>query len=160
VFIGAFFKAHRHLRRLSIVLVAAVGLYTVVGFLVVPAVARSVGQRKLSELLHRPVTIDQIRLNPYALSATIRGLRIGDRAGGKDLFALKEVYVNLQLASVWKGGVVVKQVRVVEPAIHVVRTAQDRYNFSDIVDELAAAPASPHPEAKPVRFSVSRRVNG
>ncbi len=154
-----FLRTHRRLRWFSIGLGVSVVLYTVVGFLVIPAVARSVGQSKLSELLHRPVTIEQIRLNPYALSATIRGLRIGDRDGGPDLFALKEVYVNLQLASVWKGGVVVQQVRVVEPAIHVARTAEDRYSFSDIVDTFAATPASPSPppdpDAKPAGFSVS-----
>jgi hypothetical protein len=157
--IRTFLRAHRHLRRFSIGLGVAAVVYTVLGFLVIPAVARSVGQRKLSELLHRPVTIEQIRLNPYALSATVRGLRIGDRDGGADLFALKELYVNLQLASVWKGGAVVQQVRVVEPVIHVVRTAEDRYSFSDIVDALAAAPTAPSPppapDAKPARFSVS-----
>jgi len=157
VSIQSFFKAHRHLRRLSIAVGVVVVLYTVLGFLVIPAVVRSIGQRKLSELLHRQVTIEQLRLNPYALSATVRGLRIVDRDGTRDLFTLKEVYVNLQLASVWQGGVVVKQVRVVEPTINVVRTAEDRYNFSDILDDLAAAPPSPRPppNAKPARFSVS-----
>ena len=111
--IRQFFKSHRHLRRLSIAAVVAVVLFTVSGFLVIPALARTLGQRKLSELLHRQVTIEQVRLNPYALSATVRGLRIRDRDGARDLFTLKEVYINLQLASVFKGGVVIQQVRVV-----------------------------------------------
>jgi len=133
-----------------------VALYTLVGFLVLPALARSIGQRKLSELLHRQVSIAQVRLNPYALSATVRGLRIVDRDGARDLFTLKEVYVNLGIASVFKGGVVVQQVRVVEPRLDLVRIADDRYNFSDIVDDLSSgSTASPSPGAKPTRFSVS-----
>ena len=73
------------------------------------------------------------------------------------LFSLKEVYVNLQLVSLFKGGVVVRQVRVVEPTAYLVRTAEDRYNFSDILDDLAKEPASPPPPAgtKPARFSLS-----
>jgi hypothetical protein len=157
--IGTFFKIHRHFRRLLIGVASTVVLYTVLGFLVVPALARSIGQSKLSEFLHRQVTIEQVRLNPYALTATIRNLRIRDRDGIRDLFAFKEVYVNLQIASVFKGGVVIRQLRVVEPAISLVRTAEDRYNFSDILDDLAAAPAAPapppSPDAKPARFSLS-----
>ena len=155
--IGSFLRAHARFRRLSIGVVVSLALFTVLGFLVAPALARSIGQRKLSEFLHRQVTIDQVRINPYALSATLRGVRIRDRDGARDLFALKELYVNLQLASLFKRGVVIQQVRVVEPAISLVRTAEDRYNFSDILDELAAQPPSPPPppDEKPARFSLS-----
>jgi len=129
-----------------------VALYTLVGFWVLPALARSIGQRKLSELLHRQVSIAQVRLNPYALSATVRGLRIVDRDGARDLFTLKEVYVNLGIASVFKGGVVVQQVRVVEPRLDLVRIADDRYNFSDIVDDLSSGSTASPPINPRVRF--------
>lgn len=161
--IRSFFRARRHLRRLSIAVAIAVAIYTLVGFLLIPALARSIGQRKLSELLHRQVTIDAVRLNPYALSATVRGLRVRDRDGARDLFSLKEVYVNLAIASIFKGGIVVQQLRVDTPAVDLIRTAEDRYNFSDVVDDLAAGPPAPsHPDGKPARFSVSniQLVNG
>ncbi len=154
-----FVKDHRHLRRLAIAGVVAVVFYTLLGFLVVPALARSIGQRKLSELLHRQVTITQVRLNPYALSATVRGLRIRDRDGTADLFSLAEVYVNVGIASLFKGGVVVQQVSVVEPTVNLVRTAEDRTNLSDILDEFSSGPKTtpPAPPSKdePTRFSVS-----
>ncbi len=155
--IRSFLASHRYLRRLLLVSVVAGALFTVLGFLVIPALARSIGQRKLSEFLHRQVTIESLRFNPYALSATIRGLRIRDRDGARDLFTLKEAYVNLQLASLFKGGVVVKQVRVVEPTVSLVRVGEDRYNFSDILDDLAKMPPAPPPpaDAKPARFSLS-----
>lgn len=152
----SFLKGHRRIRRLLIGIAVSLALFTLLGFLVVPAVARSVAQTKLSELLHRQVTIEAVRLNPYALSATVRGLRIRDRDGARDLFALKEVYVNLQLASLFKGGVVIRQVRVVQPVAHLVRTDESRYNFSDILDDQAQRPAAPPPpDAKPTRFSLS-----
>jgi uncharacterized protein involved in outer membrane biogenesis len=164
--IRTFWKAHRWIRRLTISGVVLLILFTVTGFFIVPAVARSVGQSQLSRLLHRQVTIDEVRLNPFALSATVRGLRIRDRDGARDLFALKEAYVNVQLASVWKRALVLQQLHIVEPAISVVRTAPDRYNFSDIIDEQAAQPAAPPPPpppaAQPARFSLSNieLVNG
>jgi uncharacterized protein involved in outer membrane biogenesis len=156
--VRTFFKNHRHLRRLTIAGVVTVVLYTLLGFLLVPALARSIGQSKLSELLHRQVTIGEVRLNPFALSATVRGLRIRDQDGAADLFSLTEVYVNLGIASLYKGGVVVQQVSVVEPTINLVRTAEDRTNLSDILEGFASEPKTPSPppsEGKPTRFSVS-----
>jgi len=158
--LGAWWKAHRWVRRGVIGGAVCLVLFTATGFLVAPAVARRVGEQQLSKLLHRQVTIEAVRLNPFALSATVRGLRIQDRDGTRDLLAFKEVYANLELASLWKRGLVVKQARLVEPAIRIVRTAPDRYNFSDILDELAApsSPAPPPPKkeaGEPARFSVS-----
>ena len=155
--IAAFIKEHRFLRRLLIGAAAFLALYTVLGFLVIPIVARKIAQSQLSQLLHRQVTIEALRLNPYALSVTVQGLRIHDREGAPDMFSLKRLYVNVQLASLFKGGVVIRQVRIEEPAVHLVRIAEDRYNFSDIVDDLAKTPAARPPAAatKPTRFSLS-----
>ena len=155
--IAAFIKKHRFLRRLLIGAAAFVALYTVLGFLVIPIVARKITQSKLSQLLHRQVTIEALQLNPYTLSVTVRGLRIYDAEGAPDLFSLKRLYVNLQLASLFKGGVVIRQVRIEEPAVHLVRIAVDRYNFSNMVDDLAKTPAAPPPAVatKPTRFSLS-----
>lgn len=52
--------------------VGAVALVGVAGFLVAPPLVKSVAETKLSELLHRPVSIEGLSINPYALSA--RGL--------------------------------------------------------------------------------------
>jgi len=154
---GSFLRKHRRVRRLLVGVAVSLALFTALGFVVVPAVARRVAETKLSELLHRQVTIEAVRLNPYALSATVRGLRIRERGSVRDFFTLKEVYVNLQLASLFKGGIVVRQARVVEPVAHLVRIDEERYNFSDILDDLAKGPPAPPPRAdsKPARFSLS-----
>ncbi len=44
-------------------------LVGVVGFLLAPPLVRSVAQSTLSDLLHRPVSIEGVSINPYALSA-------------------------------------------------------------------------------------------
>jgi flagellar motor protein MotB len=147
---------HPRLRRLLWAVVVTLVLFTVLGFLVAPPVARSFAESKLSALLHREVTIGQVRVNPYALSVTVRGFRIRDADKARDLLVFKELYANVEAASLFKGGVVVKQVRLVEPAIGLVRLTEDRYNFSDILDDFTKEPAKPKdPKAKPARFSVN-----
>jgi uncharacterized protein involved in outer membrane biogenesis len=157
--VRSFLKAHSVVRRLLVASAVALVLYTVAGFLIVPALARSVGERKLSELLHRQVSIGSIRFNPYSLSATVRDLRVRDHQGAPDLLTLKELYVDVQLASLWKRGLVVRQLRVVEPAICVARTAPNRYSFSDILDSFESPPSAPSPPSQPagepMRFSLS-----
>ena len=46
-------------------------VYTLVGFFALPPIVKLVLEKKLPGALHRQVTIDKIRLNPYALSVAV-----------------------------------------------------------------------------------------
>ena len=72
--------------------------YAVIGFLILPPIIRSVAVKQLSSQLGREVSIDQIKINPFALSTTVRGLRIKDPDGGT-LLSWDEFYVNFELSS-------------------------------------------------------------
>jgi len=45
-----------------------------------------------------------VRVNPYALSVTVRGLRIRDADKARDLLAFKELYANVEAASLFKAA--------------------------------------------------------
>src|SRR5262249_54554568 len=47
--------------------------YTIAGFLIVPPIVRAVAAGQLSKQLNRKVSIAKVKLNPYTMSATIRG---------------------------------------------------------------------------------------
>ena len=51
--------------------------YTLLGFLILPPIIRAVAVKQLSKQLERDVSIEKVKLNPYTLSATIRGLLSG-----------------------------------------------------------------------------------
>src|ERR1700722_9535317 len=72
--------------------------YAVSGFLILPPIVRVVAVRQLSRQLDREVSIQRIKINPFALSATVRGLLIKDK-DGKPFISWDEVYVNFQLSS-------------------------------------------------------------
>jgi len=123
-------------RRLKIPLLGIFGviaLYTVIGFLVFPMVAKSVLTEQLSDLLKRPVSIEKIKTNPYVLSVTIKGLDVKDR-DDKRFLSLDEFFINLQLSSLFKKAVVIHRVRMVKPYLRVVRTEKETFNFSDLTD--------------------------
>ena len=116
---------------------AAVG---VAGFLIAPPLVRSVAQSTLSDLLHRPVSIEGVSINPYTLSAEVRGFRMQERDSDATAASFTSLYVNVGLESLFRGGVVVEELKLVEPVIRVVRLEGRRFNWSDVIDEILNKP--------------------
>src|ERR1039458_767585 len=73
-------------------------VYTVVGFLVAPAVIKSQMLKRLPALLHRPVAVAQVKVNPYALSLTIRGLAVNEKDGAA-FAGFDELYAQIDRKS-------------------------------------------------------------
>src|SRR5208283_6037972 len=84
-------------------------VYSVVGFFLIPPILKSVLTTKLSEVLHRQVAIRQIKVNPFALSVTVRGFLIKERNGRDTFVSFDELYLNLQSISVLKRGPVLSE---------------------------------------------------
>lgn len=137
-------------------------LFTVVGFLVLPPIVKSVLVNRLSKMLGRPVVVAQVRTNPFALSATVRGLRVGD-LDGQTLLAWDQLYVNLRVLSFVTRGWSFDAIELDHPSGRLVMKPDGSLNISDIVQRLTAptpgaAPAKP---AAPIAIRIQRlRVNG
>ena len=138
-------------RRLAIGAAAAIALFAVVGFWVVPPIARHVAEKQLGDLLGRKVTIARVRVNPFALSITVEGLQVFETDGSSPFVGFRKLYVNAQLSSVYRRAPVIKEMTLDGLRVSVARlkgTADDLtdvadYNFSDILARLAARPAAP-----------------
>ena len=55
--------------------------YAIVGFLIVPPIIRVVAVKQLRQLLGREVSIEKVRVNPFALSGSICGFLVKDLDG-------------------------------------------------------------------------------
>ena len=145
-------------RRYGLWLLAMVVLFGVLGFLALPPLVRHVAVDKLSEALHRPVAIRRVAINPFALSLTVEGVDVKEREGGETFAGFESLYLNLQSSSLFRGGPVVDEIRLAGPRVRVVRLAGNRYNFSDLVDELMAGPdekEEAREEKTPLAFSLN-----
>ena len=148
-------------KKTAIILAGLLLVYALAGFIIIPLVLESILPDKLSETLHRPVTVENIRLNPFALTAAVEGLDIRDKNASDPFAAFDELFVNIQTLSLFKLGLVAKEVRLVRPDIHIVRTGQTEFNFSDLLPEKDPdAPPDPPAESpehdkKPFQFSIS-----
>jgi len=127
-------------------------LYAILGFLVAPPIVRSQLERALTEELGRMVTIERVRINPFAFSASVHGFRVKERDGGADAIAFEDLYANFTLSSIFRLAPVVEALRVVKPSIRVVRNEDKSYSFQDIIDRFANRPAAP--PGPPPRIAV------
>jgi hypothetical protein len=144
-------------RKLALWILGLVLFYTIMGYLILPPIVRAVAVKQLSKQLDREVTIQKIKINPYALSTTIRGLLIKDK-DGEPFISWDEVYVNLQLSSFFGHPWVFKEISLAKPYARVQVNKDYTLNFSDLVAKFstnapAAAPATP---PKPLALRIGR----
>jgi hypothetical protein len=147
-----FFSAAR-VRRTALWLAGIVGLVAAVGFGVAPPIVRSQAEKVLTRELGRVTTIEKVAINPFAPSITVSGFKVLEADGKEAFLSFDELFVRASYTSVFRLAPVIDAVRLSKPQVRIVRTAAQRFNFSDIQDKLAAAPNSDE-APKPLRFAV------
>ena len=123
-------------RKLALWILGSVISYTLLGFLILPPIIRAVAVKQLSKQLDREVSIEKVKLNPYALSATVRGLLIKDK-DGEPFVSWDEVYVNLQLGSFFGHPWVFSEISTVKPFVRVQMNKDYTLNFSDLITKFS-----------------------
>lgn len=152
------FHPRRLVRDWRAWVVAVFLLYTIVGFLVVPPVAKHQARKQVRELLGCELTIRSIRFNPFTFNTTVRGFALADR-GGQPLASFDEAFVNFAPWPLVKKTVVLEEVRVTAPVLTVRMREDMRVNLLDLVpaaaDTVAAAGKKPPMLVRVDRASVS-----
>ena len=139
------------LRRLAYALGALVVLWGLTWALV-PSIAKSQAQTRLSALLGRAVTIGAIEFAPWSLELTVRDLAVAKADGSGPQFSVARVYVDAELQSLLRLAPVVDAVTVEAPTVHLTHTGKGQYDIDDIVQRLKAP--TDEPAGEPLRFAV------
>jgi hypothetical protein len=130
----------------------ALVVYTAVGFLVAPAVIKSQLLKRLPAMLGRPVAVASVKVNPYALSLTVRGLAVNEK-NGAPFAGFDEFYARLKYASFFQRGWAVQEISLTHPFAGLVRGQDGKLNFDDIAATLnppASTPATASKSALPL----------
>lgn len=157
-------KAMPRWQKLVTAAVACLLIYTVIGFLILPPIVKSVLQKKLSENLHRQTVIEDIDLNPYALSCLVEGLVMKAREGSGIFISFDKLYMNLETVSLFKWALITKEIRLEQPYLNLIREEETLYNFSDLLEESKGEDSEKEvsePE-EPTRFALNniQVING
>jgi hypothetical protein len=123
-------------------IVAAIVLYALIGFLVVPWIVKNLIEKKSVELVKRQATVEKVRCNPFALSLTIEGFSIPDRPGSV-LLSWDRLYANAQVSSLFRWAATLKELTIENPYVALRRFEDGSVNVLEVMEDL------PEPEPKP-----------
>lgn len=115
-------------------------LYALVGFVVVPLIARQAIVDQIQQQLGLTATLTDVDVNPFALSARLREFSIAGR-DGEPLIAFDRLDVNGELSSIFNRALTLREVRLVRPFVNVVRDASGTPNLRALIP-----PPDPEPK--------------
>jgi hypothetical protein len=144
--------SRRHL-AIGAASLAAAAIAMIVGlWLGVPAALRWGIETVAAREIGRPIQVGEIRFNPFKLQLEVRDLSVGGSSGeAQPLLSLGELHAQISVGSVWRLAPIVKSLRLQTIRVNVARLEANRFNFSDIIERLAAKPS----DGEPARFSVN-----
>ncbi|MHC1697215.1 MAG: DUF748 domain-containing protein [Geobacteraceae bacterium] len=101
--------------------------------LLLPGILRNVITGKLEETTGRKASIGRITLNPFTWSAEVSHFRLAEKGEDKTFVSFSSARVKLSPASLTKRAFIVSKLQLSRPQVNIVRTAANRYNFSDLL---------------------------
>jgi len=147
-------KLRPRLKKIFVGLIIFFAAFTLLGFFALPPMLKYILAKKLSENLHRGVTINQIKINPYALSIAVRGLTVKDKDSSETFVSCEEIFLNLQSLSALKRAIILSEIRLSQPFIKITQHPDRSYNFSDLIEKKETKPPEKE-KSKPLNFSIN-----
>jgi len=148
------------MKKILIASVVLVLVFILTGFFVVPPVLKSLLVKNLSEKLHRSVSLEAIGFNPFTLALSVKGFSVKERQGADTFVSFQELMVNLEAMSLPRRALIIDEIKLVKPYVHVSRDREGAYNFADLLP--GEKPAAAKKEEKPFHFSFNniRLIDG
>ena len=141
-------------------LLAALALYSLLGFFILPGVALRIANQQLAQYATVPAQLQRIELNPFSLELTVWGLQIGDP--GKEQVGFERLYANLQLDSLWSGALHLDSVELVKPRTELLFAKDGSLNLTQLfkLPPSEAKPEAPASDPFPLRIGSIRLSDG
>ncbi len=127
-------------------------LYALFGFGIAPLIARSVIVNQVHEQLGLTATLDDVDINPFALSARLSKFTLDD-AKGERLLSFDAFIANVQLSSLVNRALTFSELRLVNPVVRAVRGADGKVNLAALIPP-AEPNAKSKPESPPMRLII------
>ena len=129
-----------------------IAFYTLFGFVIAPVIVRHVIVDQVHTQLGLAATLDDVDINPYALSARLEKFSLADARGAK-LVAFDSFTANVQLSSIFNRALTFSELTLEHPFVSVVRGEDRKLNLAALVPPPDPT-AKPEPEAAPFRMII------
>ncbi|MGV6396727.1 DUF748 domain-containing protein [Pseudomonas caspiana] len=139
--------------RAAVTLLIVFGLYSVLGFLILPGVGLRIANQQLANYATVPAKLERIEFNPYSLELTLWGLNIG--TPGKEQVGFEKLYANLQIDSLWTRALHLQAVELIKPKTELLFGKDGTLNLTQLFKLPAGEPA---PEDEPASKPFPLRI--
>lgn len=123
-------------------------IYSLIGFFLLPPIIKWQLLKRLPETTKRQAALRQVKVNPWTLSLTLRGLALTE-PDGRPFASWEELYVNFQASSLFRWAWTFDRIRLVEPKAEVIVFPDGRLNFANMLGQ--GTKAAPGPAEQPAR---------
>ena len=128
-------------RRLLLGIIALLlALYGGFGYWIAPDIAREQIVKHLSEALQRKVTLEAVRINPFALSVKLSKFAI-EETDGEPIVAFDELYVNFSSTSLIRFAWTFSEIRLTRPRVALVIRPDGSLNVAALGSKAPKAEA-------------------
>ena len=134
-----FFKNHAKKLTVSISILTFVLIFSIIAL---PLIISPIAEKQLTKALNREVKIGRISLNPIVLSVQIDSFSIKEIQSKENFLTFDRLYINLQLISLIKRGLIIKDIVLDNPFVSVSRNSDSTYSFSDLIKPSAKKDSS------------------
>jgi hypothetical protein len=127
-------------RFLAGLVVGLVGLYALVGFLLLPYLIKAYGVPAASEQLQHPVVLREVAFNPFTLALRLNGLEVREQ-DQTPIIGFEEFVVNVRATTLFFQTLGFDEIRLVMPFVAAKVNREGKLNLLGLVppsDEAAA----------------------
>jgi len=123
------------------VLSGLVALYAVIGFFVVPPIAKSQIVKLARSKLHREASVQKIAFNPFTLTGRIEGLKLSDR-DGVPLAGADEIRADFEVSGLFRRAWRFREIAIRALDLRPRILADGKLSISDLLEPTPGEPAS------------------
>jgi hypothetical protein len=145
----------RRVPRWLLVVGSLIALYALFGFVVLPRILKAQLESRLPPLLHRKVAVREVAFNPFDVSLALRGFVISEK-DGSTLLGFEELYVDVAMLRMVRGGVRIAEIRLVQPQVGVSILEGGKLSIADLLEPKEGAAKSDAEKAEAAKAEAAK----
>jgi uncharacterized protein involved in outer membrane biogenesis len=145
----------RRIPRWAKIAAGVVAVYAALGFLLVPYILRKQLEAKLPPLLHRPVSVREVRFNPFDIALTVRGFSVREQDGA-NFVSFEELRVDLAFLRLLTGRIRFEEISLQKPAIDFALLKGGKLSFADLLEGQPDKQPEPKSDKPPPAISIEK----
>ncbi|MGP3792009.1 DUF748 domain-containing protein [Pseudomonas sp. B392_1p] len=132
--------------RTGWVLLVALLVYSLIGFLILPGIALRIANQQLAQYATVPATLERLEFNPFTLTLDLHNLRLGEAEAPQAAF--EALHVDLEWDSLWQRTLHLADVRLLRPHSEILFAKDGSLNLAQLF-ELPTSEAPEPAETEP-----------